>query len=128
MDKSVIIAESSPGIANEIGKIFVSEGFRVLGTFNDGLSALRCAKTHPVAIVTLDLILPRLSGIQLASALGKLEMPPAIIAISAVKTRPRLAQAKEAGVRYYILKAFAQERLRAIVGELSAEGQIRQAG
>ncbi len=115
MSKSVIIAESSPTVARSIADAFQEHGYTVSGVFSDGISAMRAAKANPPDIVTLDLILPRLSGLQLAGALAKLAAPPLVIAISAVTARSRLAQAKEAGVRYYILKPLANEKLRDVI-------------
>lgn len=115
MNRTVIIAESSPPIAREIAEVFTEEGFQVLGVFHDGLSAMRSAGECSPGIVSLDLILPRLSGLQLACQLAKLPIPPVILAISAVNSKERLTQAKEAGVQCYMLKAFDREKLRVII-------------
>jgi len=115
MNQSVIIAESSPAVAAVIKSAFVDNGYCVEGIYTDGIGAMRAAKKTLPSIVTLDLILPRLSGLQLAAALGKLSSPPLVIAISAVTARIRLAQAKQAGVRYYILKPIANEKLREVI-------------
>lgn len=122
MSKTVIIAESSPAVARTIAEAFTGQGYTILGIFSDGISAMRAAKANPPTVVTLDLILPRLSGLQLAGALAKLAHPPLVIAISAVTARSRLGQAKEAGVRYYILKPLANEKLRDVISrQLSSE-------
>lgn len=115
MSRTVIIAESSPAVAKSIAEAFREHSFHVEGIYADGISAMRAAKANPPTVVTLDLILPRLSGLQLAGALGKLPDPPMVIAISAVTARARLAQAKAAGVRYYILKPMANDKLREVI-------------
>ncbi len=115
MSKSVIIAESSPTVARSIAEAFEEHNYLISGVFADGISAMRAAKANPPTIVTLDLILPRLSGLQFAEALGKLSVSPLVIAISAVTARSRLAQAKSAGVRYYILKPLANDKLRDVI-------------
>ena len=126
MNRTVIIAESSPAIAREIAKVFTEEGFQVLGVFNDGLSAMRKVHECTPSFVSIDLILPRLSGLQLAFQLGKLPVPPTILAISAVNSKERLTQAKEAGVRYYMLKPFDCEKLRTIIRSQPG-GHLQQA-
>ncbi len=115
MNKTVIIAESSPAIAREIAQAFTEEGFHVLGVFHDGMSALRCARENSPGVVSLDLILPKLSGLQLALQLGQMAVAPTILAISAVRSHERLAQAKNAGVNCYILKPMADLKLRAVI-------------
>lgn len=128
MPKTVIIAESSPAVTKSIADAFVANGYIIQGAFTDGISALRCAKESPPSVITLDLILPKLSGLQLAAEISRLSPPPLIIAISAVTARPRLAQAKEAGVRYYILKPLANEKLTAVLmKQLSSQASNAQA-
>lgn len=112
MEKTVLIAESSLVVARCIADAFVEHGYTVLGSYSDGLSALDAAReTHPT-VISLDLLLPRLSGLQLAATVSKFRPPPVLMAVSAVSSRSRLAQAKNAGIRYYLLKPFAGEALR----------------
>lgn len=122
MPRTVIIAESSPSVARSIADAFEEHGFRVQGIFSDGVSALRSAKESPPTVITLDLILPRLSGLQLAGAVSKLEPAPLIMAVSAVTARARLAQAKAAGVRFYILKPLANDKLRDVISRQLSGG------
>lgn len=128
MIRSVIIAESSPAVAQSIAQAFKDHGYHIEGIFADGISAMRAAKANPPSIVTLDLVLPRLSGLQLAGALEKLPIPPLVIAISAVTARARLAQAKAAGIRYYILKPLANDRLREVISRQLGEQADAVAG
>lgn len=128
MNRTVIIAESSPTVANVIAKVFRDEGFHVLGIFHDGLSALRSARELSPGAVSLDLILPRLSGLQLALQLSRLPNPPAVLAISAVSSKERLAQAKAAGVRYYMLKPVDTEKLKTVVGFQAGVNQQQAVG
>ena len=127
MTNSVIIADNSSSVAASIAEVFRAEGYTILGVFNDGLSALRCARETPPSVVTLDLILPRLSGLQLAESLGRLPAPPLMIAISAVTARPRITQAKNAGVRFYILKPLALDKLSKILSVTASEEASQRA-
>lgn len=125
MGNSVIIAESSRSIASAISDAFRESGYEVSGICEDGLSAVKLAEEVPPSVVTLDLILPRLSGIQLAEAMKRRPDPPLLIAVSAVTARERLAQAKDAGVKYYILKPFNNTRLKEIlIKHLGSEAAV----
>ena len=70
MEPTVLIAELSPLVAGQIASAFRAAGYRVVGQVNDGLSALEQARALRPTVVTIDLILPRLSGLKVAEALG----------------------------------------------------------
>ena len=115
MSNSVIIAESSGTLARRMGIILSEEGFTVREVCADGVAALRAAQEHPPSLLVFDILLPRLSGLQLAAACSKFPTPPLLCAVSAVTARSRLEQAKQAGVRYYLLKPLDEEKFRTIL-------------
>ncbi len=113
--RSVVVAESSPRVAAAIAETFAERGFAIQGVLGDGVAALRSVRKHQPGIITLDLVLPRLSGLRLALEVSALPNPPLVIVISAVSARARIAQAKEAGVRFYLLKPVATGQLRSLL-------------
>src|SRR5262249_52313928 len=76
----------------------------VVGEASDGSAALaRCEELRPEVIV-LDLSLPKLSGMEVAKALGRRVNPPAVVVLSMHISPEHLRQAQELGVSAYVVK------------------------
>ena len=125
MDLTVLIAEHSPLVAGQIASAFRAAGYRILGTVSDGLSAVEQARALRPTVLTVDLILPRLSGLKVAEALGP--DGPAVVAVTAITARSRVAEAKEVGIRYYVLKPIDHAKLTAAAAALAGTAHSRVA-
>jgi DNA-binding NarL/FixJ family response regulator len=121
MQPTLLIAESSPLIATEIAAAAERAGCRVIAICSDGVSALTRARGARPTIVTTDLLLPRMTGIQLVRELRRLEAPPVVLTVTAVTTRGRVEEAKQAGVACYVLKPLSLERLQQSLARIVRE-------
>ena len=61
--KSVIIADDSILLQNEIAQIFDSIGMNVVGLCGDGHSVVELYKQHKPDLVSMDIIMPEMHGI-----------------------------------------------------------------
>ncbi len=82
---------------------FASIGASVV-TFNDGADYLAAADKEDFDLVFLDLIMPKIGGFEVLTALldRKIEQP--IIVLSAVTRRDAVVQAFQSGVKSYLVK------------------------
>jgi len=80
--KTVLVIEDEAEVRHIISRILELEGYRVLQA-EDGDEGLRLAKENGIALVLLDLRLPRLDG---WSVLQELKSEPAVSAIPVVLT------------------------------------------
>ena len=64
----LLIVDDEPEIANLLRDVFEDEGYRVL-TASNGTAALSLLQRTPVALVVTDLMMPQLSGLELAQRL-----------------------------------------------------------
>lgn len=81
-----------------------SDGFRVVGTANDGEQALRMIQEKQPELLVLDLMLSKKDGIGVLKAAATLESRPATLATSAFITDYVSVSAASLGVRYLMLK------------------------
>ena len=123
MKPRVLVAEHSVVVAKIIAGCLEKAGCEVVGICYDGSSALEKARLLRPDVVTFDLILPRLSGLQMAASLKRFEIAPTMMVISAVTSRSRIAAAKTLGVRYYVLKAVDAGKLTQLATGLVRELQ-----
>lgn len=99
------------------------EGLSVVGTANDGNSALRLAEKLAPDVVLLDMTMPGMDGLSVARALGKFDTPPAVIFVTAHENFA--VEAFDLDAVDYVLKPVATERLeRAITRALARREKV----
>lgn len=109
---TALIVEQSALVGLEIRQGLESAGITVLEIVADGATAVERALLHRPAVITVDLVLPRLSGLQVVAALRRHCLATKVVVISAVSAQTSILAAKEAGVSAYVLKPVARPRLR----------------
>ena len=86
-------------------------GLTVVGEASDGFEALRlCGELAPDLLI-IDISMPKMNGIEVASRLQKLERPPAIIILSMHADESYIMRALGAGARGYLVKDATDEDL-----------------
>ena len=114
MRPRVLVVDNSSVVAKQVANCFDAAGCEVVGICADGLSAVQQAGELQPDIVSFDLVLPRLAGLQMVASIKRLKLNCQFIAVSAVTARPRIATAKALGVRYYVLKAIDPAKLELV--------------
>jgi DNA-binding NarL/FixJ family response regulator len=89
--------------------------FEVVGEAADGVAAVELAKKLRPDLIVMDVVLPRLNGIDATRQISK-DLPQAvIIGVSVYPSRGYAARMLEAGARAYVLKdSGPEDLLRAI--------------
>lgn len=97
------------------------------GTASDGASALNLVQKLAPDLVLLDITMPRLSGMDVARALGKLAHRPAVIFVTA--HTQFAVEAFDIAAIDYVLKPVAQDRLaKAVERVLSSRASAGETG
>ncbi len=102
---TVVIGDHSVASAREVSTVFAHAGYSILATCTDGVSLAAAAREHNPTVLCLDLIMPRLSGLQVLEALST-HVQSRYFVVTAVSSRTRVAEAKRLGVSVYVLKPF----------------------
>jgi len=105
------------------------DDFKVVNIVNDGFEALKYLKRHVVDIVILDIIMPKMDGIEVIenAKFFKHGEFPKIIVLSALGQDNITQRAMEMGADYYFVKPFDYEimirRIRQIISNPSYKSQ-----
>ena len=94
----------------------------------NGIEALAKLADHEVAVLVVDINMPRMDGIQLLSRMkqsDRLKHIPIVIA-STEGSRQRIQQLNEMGIAGYVRKPFQPEQLREVL--LPLLGVLKNAG
>lgn len=95
-------------------------GLEVIGEAADGLEALRlCGELSPDLLI-VDISMPKMNGIEVASRVQKLERPPGIIILSMHADESYIMRALGAGARGYLVKDATDEDLLPAVKAVAA--------
>jgi two-component system, LytTR family, response regulator AlgR len=91
----------------------------VVGEATNGMQALECLRGLAVDVVLSDIRMPGMDGIELASHLGRLEKPPAVIFTTAYDNYA--VQAFDLNAVDYLLKPVRAQRLLAALQKIPAQ-------
>lgn len=122
MAKTILIADDIAFVRKTLTDIFSAAHYEVIGQASDGKAAVDLYAQLRPDLVTLDLVMPKMSGIEAARQIMKIEPRAKLIMITAMSQENLVMEAINAGIRDYILKPFeAQEILRVVDRILSPE-------
>jgi two-component system OmpR family response regulator len=105
-----LVIEDDEDIAGLIGLILAREGFDVRSVRTASAALHQLRGLNP-ALITLDLGLPDLDGLQIAEVLRELSAAPVLI-ISARASATDLFNGMAAGASAYLIKPFLPSELR----------------
>ncbi len=106
-----LIIEQSPAATRDLVGACAAAGLPVLGVARDGLEGVAMARQLQPSHVTVDLVLPRLPGLQVIEALRRHQLDPVVVVVSAVSAREPVIAARAAGARAYLLKPIVFTKL-----------------
>ncbi len=111
MNTSIVIADDHPLMLRGLTDFLTSKGFRIVGSAEDGNSAYNLIVKLKPEIAILDIRMPHKTGLEIAEACQKNNLPTKVILITFDKEEELYEQAKEYNVYGYILKEFAIEEI-----------------
>ena len=113
MAGTVLIVEDDPDAVRLVGLYLRRDGHKVM-TAHDGLEGLRLAREARPDLVVLDLMLPKLDGMEVCRALREESAVPIVMLTARVNEEDRLA-GLDLGADDYVTKPFSPRELAARV-------------
>ncbi len=120
MAKRAMVVDDSPYIQKELVKILEKHGFQVVATASNGLEAVKKYKELRPDLVTLDLVMPQMGGLQTLILLRKIDPQARVVMVSSMSSREKIMECAKAGARYYILKPFEEEKVVEVLNKVMA--------
>jgi DNA-binding NarL/FixJ family response regulator len=99
-----VIADDHPAMLTAIADTLERSGVEVVGRAADGQVALAQIETHQPQVALVDIRMPRLSGIEVATKAGVVAPNTSIIFYTAYGDRALLSEALDVGARGFVLK------------------------
>lgn len=111
MAKTVLIVDDIPFVRKTLAEIFVKAHYEVVGEAQDGAEAVSLYSKLRPDLVTMDIVMPQMSGIDAARRIIKMDKNARIVIISAMGQENLIMEAINVGAKDYILKPFTSEEV-----------------
>jgi DNA-binding NarL/FixJ family response regulator len=111
----ILLADDHVVVREAIRILLEHDGFAVVGETDNGRDAVAMARTLKPDVAVLDLIMPRLNGLDAGGEIARSCPGTAVLLLTMHTEEGQIAAALRAGIRGYVLKTQAvQDLVRAI--------------
>lgn len=107
----VLIVDDAAFMRMMIKDILEKNGFEVVGEESNGLKGVELYKLEKPDIVTMDITMPEMDGIEAVKAIKAFDPAAKIIMCSAMGQQTMVMDAIRAGARDFIVKPFQSDRV-----------------
>ena len=121
----VLIVEDEPEMARLLSRGLEEEQFEV-SVARDGRSALEMSSSRPFDVILLDVMLPKMSGLEVARQLRRREYETPVLMLTARDSLPDIVNGLDAGADDYLTKPFSFLELLARIRALARRNEIRR--
>jgi two-component system chemotaxis response regulator CheY len=123
MKKRILIVDDSFYMRTMLKNMLTDAGYEVVGEAPNGQTALQMAKETNPDLVTLDVILPDNTGLDVLKGIKQDQPDMKVVIVSAVGQEVIVSEAIQYGALAYIVKPFSEEKVLEVVGKALEEGQ-----
>ncbi|MFL0269682.1 response regulator [Candidatus Clostridium radicumherbarum] len=120
MASRVLIVDDAAFMRMMIKDILEKNGFQIIGEANNGIKAVELYKKEKPDIVTMDITMPDMDGIEAVKEIRAFDPAAKVVMCSAMGQQTMVMDAIRAGARDFIVKPFQPDRvleaIRKVVG------------
>jgi two-component system, chemotaxis family, chemotaxis protein CheY len=117
----LMIVDDSNIMRRRIERSQQFDEIELIGTAGNGLEAIELFKKADPDVVTMDLTLPQMDGIECISRLVELKPAIRILVISALADKATAVEAMEKGANGFLNKPFTDRQLNEAIADLIRE-------
>ncbi|HUK01209.1 MAG TPA: response regulator [Steroidobacteraceae bacterium] len=116
----LLIVDDSNIMRRRIERSQQFDGLEVVGSAGNGVEAIQLFRQTDPDLVTMDLTMPQMDGIECIEQLVRLKPAVRILVISALADKATAVDAMEKGANGFLNKPFTDRQLNDALGELIA--------
>ena len=118
----ILVADDASFMRQMIREILEAEGHEVVAEASDGIQAVEEFKKHHPDLVTMDIVMPRRSGIDAVRAIVAIDGTARVVMCSALGQETLVTEALQAGARDFIVKPFKPDAVLATLRRVLEKG------
>ena len=111
MAHRILIVDDAAFMRMMIRDILTKNGYEVVGEAQDGAQAVERYKELKPDLVTMDITMPEMDGIQALKEIKKIDAGAKVIMCSAMGQQAMVIDAIQAGAKDFIVKPFQADRV-----------------
>ena len=116
--KRVLIVDDAAFMRMSIRNMLSNYEFEIVGEAENGLMAIEKYKELRPDIVTLDITMPEMDGLQALRVIKKLDPSASVVMVSALGQEARMKEAIIYGAKGFIVKPFKEEIIVSALSKL----------
>jgi two-component system chemotaxis response regulator CheY len=116
--KRILIVDDSFYMRTMLKNMLSDAGYEIVGEAPNGQTALELAKTTNPDLITLDVILPDNTGLDVLKGIKSEQPDMKVVIVSAVGQEVIVNEALEYGALAYIVKPFSEEKVLEVVNQI----------
>lgn len=107
----VLIVDDAAFMRMMLKDILLKNGYEVAGEAQNGIKAVELYKSEKPDVVTMDITMPEMDGIQAVKEIRAIDASAKIIMCSAMGQQAMVMEAIKSGARDFVVKPFQPERV-----------------
>jgi two-component system chemotaxis response regulator CheY len=111
LGRKVLIVDDAKFMRLMIKDILTGGGFEVAGEAEDGIEAVRMFKDLQPDLVTMDITMPNMNGIDALKAIRKIDGRAKVIMCTAMGQKSMVIESIQSGAVDFIVKPFQPDRV-----------------
>ena len=119
----ILVADDASFMRQMIREIVEGEGHQVVAEASDGIEAIEQFKKHHPDVVTMDIVMPRRSGIDAVKGIIEIDPGARVVMCSALGQETLVQEALQAGARDFIVKPFKPDAVTATLRKVLEKGE-----
>ena len=117
----VMVVDDAIFMRNMLKDIFVRNGYEVVAEAENGETAPQLYQDTRPDLVTMDIVMPKRSGIEALQEIMENDPQACVVMVSALGQDSLVLEAVEAGARDFIVKPFKEEKVLETVRRVTGQ-------
>jgi two-component system chemotaxis response regulator CheY len=118
MSKTFLVVDDSQAMRDALKKILETLGHTVVGEAENGLQAIAKFRDLKPDVVTLDIIMPQMGGLESLRLIKALDKAAKVLMVSARSDKASVMDCAKAGATHYLLKPFESDKVAAVLKQV----------
>lgn len=123
MKARILIADDASFMRQMIREIIEPDGFEIVAEAGDGVEAVKQYQASLPDIVTMDIVMPKRSGIDAVKAILEVNPTACVVMCSALGQETLVIEALQAGAKDFIVKPFKPDSVLETLNKIVEKNQ-----